>query len=95
MAGGGHYSAALIYIIQAAEMAAKEFLQLKNGVRVPYFLACIPHLREAGLLSEEEEMELRRINTMRNLAIHSGLPISKDDYESARKNILKLTEKLK
>lgn len=95
LAESGHYSAALIYLIQAAEMAAKEFLRLRKGIRVPYFLACVSHLRGAGLLDEDEEMELRRINTMRNLAIHSGLLVSKDDYESARKGILKLTGKLK
>ena len=95
LATGEHYSAALIYLVQAAEIAAKEFLQLRMRKKVPYFLACIPDLRKADLLSEGEEMELRRINTMRNLAIHSGLAVSKDDYEIARKSILKLIGKLK
>lgn len=95
LAGGGHYGAALVYLIQAAEIATKEFLQLRKGIRVPYFLTCLPHLRETHLLDEDEEIELRRTSTMRNLAIHSGLAVSKDDYEIARKNILKLIEKLK
>ena len=95
LSNDGHHSAALIYLVQAAEMAAKEFLQRRRGIRVPYFLACIPHLREAGLLGEGEEVELRRMNTMRNLAIHSGLSISGNDYKIAKERILKLIKKLK
>lgn len=95
LASNGHYGAALVYLIQAAEMAAKKFLQLKRGIRVSYFSACVPHLQEAGLLGEGEVPELRRINTMRNLVIHSGLSISKEDYEGAQKSILKLIKKLK
>jgi hypothetical protein len=38
---------------------------------------------------------LRRVNTKRNLVIHSGLSISKEEYEEARKSVLKLIEKLR
>jgi len=95
LAGAGHHSAALIYLVQAAEMAAKGFLQLRRGIRAPYFSACIPHLKEAGVLGEDEESALRRVNTMRNLAIHSGFSISKEEYGEARGYLIKLIEKLK
>jgi len=95
LAKAGHHSAALIYLVQAAEMAAKGFLQLRRGVRAPYFSACIPPLREVGVLGEDEESALRRVNTMRNLAIHSGLSISKGEYREARGYLIKLIEKLK
>lgn len=93
LASGEHYGAALVFLVQATELAAKKFLQLKRGIRVPYFSACIPYLREAGVIKEEESA-LRRINTRRNLVIHSGLPISKQEYEEARAHLLKLIEKL-
>ena len=95
LADDGYYGAALIYLVQAAETAAKEFLQLKKGIRVPYFSACIPYLKEAGTIKENEESALRQVNTKRNLVIHSGLSISKEEYEDARKRVLKLIEKLK
>jgi HEPN domain-containing protein len=94
LADDGHYGAALIYLVQAAEIAAKEFLQSRKGIRVPYFSACIPHLKEMGAIAEKDELTLRRINTKRNLVIHSGVLILEKEYEDARKSILKLIEKL-
>jgi uncharacterized protein YutE (UPF0331/DUF86 family) len=94
LADDGHYGAALIYLVQAAEITAKEFLQSKKGIRVPYFSACIPYLKETGVIAERDELALRRVNTKRNLVIHSGLLISEKEYEDARKSILKLIEKL-
>lgn len=94
LASGKHYDAALIYLIQAAEILAKEFLG-RRGVRVLYFSACIPHLIDANIITEDEVQALRRINTLRNLVIHSGLSISEEEYEGVRKNIFKLIEKLK
>ena len=95
LAEGGHHSAALIYLVQAAELISKGFLASKKGVKPPYFAACIPYLKEASVITDDEEMKLRRINTMRNLAIHTGLLISREEYSDARKYILRLIKKLK
>jgi uncharacterized protein YutE (UPF0331/DUF86 family) len=64
-------------------------------MRVSYFLACIPHLKETGAITGDEELTLRRANTKRNLVIHSGLSISKEESEDAQEHVLKLIKKLR
>lgn len=95
LAQKGHFGAALIYLVQAAEIAAKKYLEEKRGLKLPYFSACIPYLKEIGVINDEEEKALYGINTLRNLAIHSAKPISQEEFKKASEKVKDLLKKLK
>ncbi len=90
-----HFGAALIYLVQAAEIAAKKHLEEKRGLKLPYFSACIPYLKETGIIDEKEERTLYEINTLRNLAIHSAKPVSREEFEKALEEIEDLLKRLR
>jgi len=95
LAQNRYFGAALVYLVQAAEIAAKKYLEEKRGLKLPYFSACIPYLKETGIIDEKEERTLYEINTLRNLAIHSAKPVSREEFEKALEEIEDLLKRLR